>query len=664
MASLNLGILAHVDAGKTTLTERLLHAAGVIDEVGRVDDGTTQTDSLALERQRGITIKSAVVSFVVDGVTINLLDTPGHPDFIAEVERVLGVLDGAVLVVSAVEGVQSQTLLLFRALRRLRVPTVMFVNKLDRVGAAVPRVLEVIRERLDAEPVPMGTVQNVGTGDVVVTPRDLNDPADAAAAVEAVAVRDDELLRCFLDDTPIMASDLVRALAEQTAMLAVHPVFFGAALSGVGVTDLLAAIPRLLPSAPEHATGDASGMVFKIERGSSGEKIAFVRMFSGTLRTRDRVRLGDDVSETDTITAIEIFEHGATRRRPWARAGDIAKIYGLSSARIGASFGRAERIIDHHVFAPPTLETAVVARNREDKHAVFEALTDLAEQDPLINLRQDDARQELFLSLYGEVQKEIVAQTLAGEYGLEITFRPTTPVCIERLNGVGSGIELIPPARSPQRPFLATIGLTITPLPPDSGITFELDVNVKSIPIHVFNSVEVFRQTMQHAVLDTLRQGLHGWQVADCKVTMTDCDYQAPPRKWPGTTLSDYRDLTPLVVMAALEQAGTTVCEPILDFRLEFPADVLSPMMAVLSELHAHPGPPAVHGSTCTIKGVIRAARQHDLQSRLPDMTRGEGVLDFTFAGYLPVEGPTPSRPRTDRNPLNRTDYLRRIAST
>ncbi len=163
MASLNLGILAHVDAGKTTLTERLLHAAGVIDEVGRVDDGTTQTDSLALERQRGITIKSAVVSFVVDGVTINLLDTPGHPDFIAEVERVLGVLDGAVLVVSAVEGVQSQTLLLFRALRRLRVPTVMFVNKIDRVGADVRRVLEAIRERLDAEPVPMGTVQNVGT---------------------------------------------------------------------------------------------------------------------------------------------------------------------------------------------------------------------------------------------------------------------------------------------------------------------------------------------------------------------------------------------------------------------------------------------------------------------------------------------------------------------
>src|SRR3954449_4837415 len=135
MRTLNLGILAHVDAGKTTLTERLLHAAGVIDEIGSVDDGTTQTDSLALERQRGITIKSAVVSFVVDDVTVNLIDTPGHPDFIAEVERVLSVLDGAVLVISAVEGVQAQTRLLMRALQRLHVPTLLFVNKIDRVGA-------------------------------------------------------------------------------------------------------------------------------------------------------------------------------------------------------------------------------------------------------------------------------------------------------------------------------------------------------------------------------------------------------------------------------------------------------------------------------------------------------------------------------------------------
>src|SRR5690348_740548 len=157
MRTLNLGILAHVDAGKTTLTERLLYLAGVIDAMGSVDDGSTQTDYLALERQRGITIKSAVVSFVIDDVTINLIDTPGHPDFIAEVERVLGVLDGAVLVISAVEGVQPQTRVLMRAQQRLRIPTLIFVNKIDRRGAHAERVLQQIAERLTPAIIPMGS---------------------------------------------------------------------------------------------------------------------------------------------------------------------------------------------------------------------------------------------------------------------------------------------------------------------------------------------------------------------------------------------------------------------------------------------------------------------------------------------------------------------------
>jgi ribosomal protection tetracycline resistance protein len=293
---------------------------------------------------------------------------------------------------------------------------------------------------------------------------------------------------------------------------------------------------------------------------------------------------------------------------------------------------------------------------------VFDALSDLAEQDPLINLRQDDTRQELFLSLYGEVQKEIVAQTLAGDYGLDIEFRPTTPVCIERPNRIGADVQLLPRGRSPAHPFLATVGLAISPLPPDSGVTFELDVSIKSIPIHVFGSVAAFRELMQRTVHETLRQGINGWEVTDCRVIMTDCDYQAPPRKWPGTTLSDYRLVTPLVLMAALKQAGTTVFEPVLDVHLEFPAEDLGPIMSVLSELEAQPGLPKTRGSTSVLESVIRVAQLHHLQSRLPELTRGEGVLEAAFAGYRPVQGPPPSRPRTDRNPLDRADYLRRVS--
>src|SRR5438105_1035617 len=186
--------MAHVDAGKTTLTERLLYAAGVIDEIGSVDAGTTQTDSLALEQQRGITIKSAVVSFAIDGVTVNLIDTPGHPDFIAEVERVLSVLDGAVLVVSAVEGVQSQTRVLMRALERLRIPTLLFVNKVDRMGADSERTLTAISERLTPATVAMTSVEGEGTRAAVVTPR-----VDPSRLVEVIAEHEEALLAAYLD---------------------------------------------------------------------------------------------------------------------------------------------------------------------------------------------------------------------------------------------------------------------------------------------------------------------------------------------------------------------------------------------------------------------------------------------------------------------------------
>jgi ribosomal protection tetracycline resistance protein len=674
LATLNLGILAHVDAGKTTLTERLLYAAGVIDEIGRVDHGTTQTDSLELERQRGITIKSAVVSFVVDGVTVNLIDTPGHPDFIAEVERVLGVLDGAVLVISAVEGVQAQTLVLYRALQRLRVPTLLFVNKIDRTGADVARVVDAIERRLTPRIAVMSAATAVGTPGAAVAPDGWRDPQIVEGVVEALAATDDGLLRSWLDGERVPPERLRTALAEQTAALQVHPVYFGSAITGAGVDAVLRGIVTQLPTAApasgadnaadadNAAVGPPAGTVFKIERSATAEKVALVRMFGGVLKTRDRIRLQPDAAD-DTVTGIEVYDSGGVEARGSAVAGEIARVRGLASARIGDTFGdaaRGRRV--RHAFSPPTLETAIVPRDSRDKPALFRALDELAEQDPLINLRQDDSRQELFLSLYGEVQREVVAQTLAAEYGVEIEYRPVTPLCIERPIGTGAAIETIPRRRSPSRPFLATVGLTVAPGAPDSGITFELAIPVTSIPMHVFGTVDAFREVMDRTVRNTLTQGLCGWAVTDIVVTMTDGDYQAPPRKWPGTTLSDYRLLTPLVLMEALRRAGTVVCEPALDVHLELPSDVLGPVLSTLTALEAKPGTPSIDGATATLDAELRSARLHDLQSRFPDLTRGEGVVDSTFAGYRPVRGAPPSRPRTDRNPLDRADYLRRLS--
>ncbi len=264
-STLNLGILAHVDAGKTTLTERLLYAAGVIDEVGSVDDGTTQTDSLALERQRGITIKSAVVSFAIGDVTVNLIDTPGHPDFIAEVERALSVLDGAVLVISAVEGVQPQTRILMRALQRLRVPALLFVNKIDRRGAGYDRVLRAISQRLTPTIVAMGSGHDLGTRAAGFTPFGEYDGAFATRLAEVLAEHSDPILALYVNGGPPVSQRRLRAeLAAQTRQVQAHPVYFGSALTGAGVDALMSGIAELLPAAGRDPGGQVSGRVFKI----------------------------------------------------------------------------------------------------------------------------------------------------------------------------------------------------------------------------------------------------------------------------------------------------------------------------------------------------------------------------------------------------------------
>ncbi|MET9129193.1 translation factor GTPase family protein [Streptomyces antibioticus] len=643
MHLLNLGILAHVDAGKTSLTERLLHHAGVIDELGSVDAGSTRTDTLALERQRGITIKAAVVSFPVDGITVNLIDTPGHPDFIAEVERVLGVLDGAVLVVSAVEGVQAQTRVLMRTLRRLRIPTLVFVNKTDRRGARPEAVLRELTERLAVPVVAMGSVTAPGTPAAAFTAED--------PAPDVLADHDDTLLAAYVDGT-LTPARVRAALRAQAHRGVVHPVYAGSAATGAGVPELVAGIKELLPPAAGDPDGPLSGTVFKVERGPAGEKIAYARLFSGTLRVRDRIGADDARSK---VTAVSVFGDGTDTRAEAVPAGRIARLWGLTDARVGDSLG-TPRPGHGRFFAPPTLETVVVPGPGTDRRALHLALTRLAEQDPLIGLRHDEVRAETSVSLYGEVQKEVLQATLADEHALAVTFRETTPLCLERPAGTGAAAEFI---KKGDHPFLATVGLRVEPAPPGTGVTFGLEVELGAMPYAFFKAVE-------DTVRETLAQGLHGWRVTDCAVTMTHSGY------WPrqshahqgfdksmSSTGYDFRGLTPLVLVDALRRAGTRVHEPMHRFRLEAPADTLGALLPVLAALDAVPGTTRTEGARCVLEGVVPAARAHALEQRIPGLTRGEGEWESAFDHYAPVAGgAVPERPRTDRNPLDRKEYL------
>lgn len=622
-----MGILAHVDAGKTSLTERLLYAAGVIDHVGRVDDGSTRTDSMDLERRRGITIRSAVVSFELGDLTVNLIDTPGHSDFIAEVERALSVLDGAVLVISAVEGVQVQTRLLMRTLTRLRIPTLLFVNKIDRMGARYDELLADIARLLTPSALPMGEVTDLGTRQAKYQPF----PLENKATKELLAEGNDSFLAKYLEDE-LTPEDCRRELAEQVRRSRVHPVYFGSAMTGEGVPELIDGIREWLPRATGRPDEPLRAQVFKVERGSAGERIASARVFAGRLEVRQPVAVhsaGQDRGAQDVgrgastyevkPTSVQVFDRGGTRTADTAEAGRIVALRGLKQVQIGDQLG----VPTGHggqLFAPPTLETVVRA---QDRVKLFQALQQLAEQDPLIRVRKD-AQGQISVNLYGEVQKEVIASLLEEEYGLAVSFSETTPIHIERPLGVGQAVREI---GEPGNQWCAAVGFRISPAPIGTGLDYRLEVELGALP-------RAFHTAIEETVRLALQQGLQGWEVLDCRVDLIRTAYSSVV-----TVAGDFRRLVPVVLLQALREAKTKVYEPVNSFDLEVPPDSVSPVIAKLAEANATLENTEVTPDRATLKGLIPVGRIHAFEAQLPGLTHGEGVLLTTFDGYQPITG-------------------------
>jgi ribosomal protection tetracycline resistance protein len=650
---LNLGIVAHVDAGKTSLTERVLFETGVIDHVGGVDSGDTQTDTDDIERERGITIRSAVVSFALGDVDVNLVDTPGHADFIAEVERALRILDGAVLLVSAVEGVQAQTRLLMRTLRAMRIPTLLFVNKIDRAGARLDGLVDDIRDALTDRVVLMSAVSDLGTVGARAQTRPLDDPGLVDELTEVVATDDVTLARWLDSPTEVSDSERRTLLADRVLAVEAHPVYAGSAITGAGVRALMDGIHTYLSPPPDHRRDagveaeELRAAVFKIVRNSAGEKLAYVRVHSGSLANRQRTALYRRVEGrvdrlAELITSVQVLVRGSETENRAAVRGEIALVGGLRSARIGDQLGTADGLVDLDHLSTPGLETVVTPLDT-DRTKVHDALAAMAEQDPLINLRVG-VDGELAVSLYGEVQKEVLREQLLRDHRVRAEFSRTRTVFIERVDGVGSAAEEIWSSGFP-----AGLGLRVGPAPVGSGLVYRLEVELGALLLS-------FHTAIEETVRSSLDQGLAGWRIPDAEVVVTATAYDSV-----GTTAGHFRQLTPLVLFAALAKAGTTVCEPMSRFDLTGPAVAMSVLMRALAEADASIGAPEVGVSTLRLVGELPTERVHGLTQLLPGLTSGQGLLSTTPGGYRRLSHGRPARPRTDGNPLDRVEYLRHL---
>jgi ribosomal protection tetracycline resistance protein len=645
MPILNLGFLAHVDAGKTSLTERVLYETAVTQTIGRVDSGNTQTDTLELERQRGISIRSAVVSFQLGDLKVNLIDTPGHADFIAEVERALSALDGVVILISAVEGVQPQTRKLVRAVRSLGLPMLILINKIDRIGARDTPLLNEIEARLGLRLMPMNRPRDPGSTLARVEPYAWDDTEFSTRLIDRLTESGDEFLRAWLQTEGHLSRRAIRKeLRRQVKQGEIVPVYFGSAMTGAGIDLLLQGIRDLLPRAPEAADDPASGVVFKIQRDISGEKLVYLRLLAGSLRIRQQIGLRaatGDANHEARITGIDRFDRGACLPAPMAMPGDIVRLHGLREARIGDAIGPGGHRGQPTTFAPPALESVVTPLLPHQVTALYAALQQLAEQDPLIEVHRDQRHAEISVRLFGEVQKEVIAAMLESDYGIEVDFAESQAICVEHPTGCGEASEII---GHPANPFAAGLALRIEPGAQGSGVAFHRPSG--ALPLAFYKAIE-------ETVYETLTEGLHGWQVTDCVVTVTYTAYWSPV-----TVAGDFRKLTPLAVMAALRQAGTRVLEPVQRFSLHVPGFAVGDALATLIGLRGLPEETVDGLEETIITGVIPSATVRLFEQKLPGLSAGEGVFASEFCGYAPVTGAPPRRPRTDFNPLNRKQYL------
>ena len=552
MKIINIGILAHVDAGKTTLTESLLYTSGAILELGSVDKGTTRTDTMFLERQRGITIQAAVTSFNWNDYKINIVDTPGHTDFITEVYRSLSVLDGAILVISAKDGVQAQTRILFHALQKMNIPTIIFINKIDQYGINLNNIYQNIKEKLSNDIIVM---QNV-TLTPEISIKNIIDLDDW----DPVISKNDKLLEKYIAGEKLTIQELTYEEYRCVKKGSLFPIYHGSARNNIGTQQLIEAISNLFCPEMNENDSELCGRVFKIEYTDHKQRLVYLRLYSGTLHLRDTIILPE--KKKVKLTEIYIPSNGEMIQTKTVCSGDIF-IIPNNTLRLNDIIGN-EKILPCNVWNDkpvPMLRTRIEPIKIEEREKLLDALTEIADTDPLLRYYVDTITHEIIISFLGTVQLEVICSLLIEKYHINIRIEDPTVIYLEKpLQKADYTIHI----EVPPNPFWASIGLSITPLPIGSGIQYESKVSLGYLN-------QSFQNAVREGINYGLEQGLYGWEVTDCKICFEYGVYYSPV-----STPSDFRFLAPIVLEQTLKKAGTQLLEPYCSFILFTPQGYFS----------------------------------------------------------------------------------------
>ena len=594
-----IGILAHVDSGKTTLSEALLYGTGTIRKLGRVDHKDAFLDTDALEKARGITIFSKQALFTAGDTDFTLLDTPGHVDFSTETERTLQVLDYAVLVISGTDGVQSHTETLWRLLRRYRIPTFVFVNKMDLPGPGREALLTQLNRRLGDGFVDFG--------------------AEQADRDEALALCDERLMETMLDRGSLTDTDLIPAIARRH----VFPCWFGSALKLQGVDALVEGLDRYTRPAPALEAFGAK--VFKVSQDEQGNRLTWLRVTGGALKVKAQLTgEADGEPWAEKANQLRLYSGAKFTLAECIGPGQVCAVTGLTKARPGEGLG-AERDSDLPVLEP-VLSYQVLLPEGADVHAALGKLHRLEEEEPQLHVVWNETLGEIHVQLMGEIQLEVLKSLLAERYGLEVSFGPGGILYKETITEAMEGVGHYEPLR-----HYAEVHLKLEPLPRGSGMQFATDCRE-----------EVLDKNWQRLVLTHLEEKQHlgvliGAPLTDVKITLI-----AGRAHLKHTEGGDFRQATYRAVRQGLMMADqihkTQLLEPWYAFRLELPSDNVGRAMNDIQNMGGSFDPPetGADGDTTLLTGTAPASTMRSYPMEVVGYTRGRGHLTLTLDGYRP----------------------------
>lgn len=615
MKKLVIGILAHVDAGKTTLSEELLYLCGEIRKIGRVDHGDAFLDTYELEKERGITIFSKQALLKTENMEVTLLDTPGHVDFSAEMERTLQVLDYAILVINGMDGVQSHTMTLWRLLERYQIPTFLFVNKMDQQGTDHDALLNDLKQHLHENCVDFGRTQDTDYGMYELTPEQL----------ENIAVCEEDLLETYLETGIVEDRDIARLIVQRK----IFPCYFGSALKEKGVKDFWNGVQKYTAE-PKRPT-EFGAKVFKIARDEQGNRLTYMKITGGSLKVKTLLssnsngqslpgRKAEEAAWEEKADQIRLYSGAKYELTSEAEAGTVCAVTGLTRTYPGEGLGIEQE--SELPILEPVLNYQIILPDDCDPHQMLQKLRQLEEEEPQLHILWDSQFSEIHAQLMGEVQIEILKKLIWDRFHVAVEFGAGSIVYKETVAEPVEGVGHFEPLR-----HYAEVHLLIEPGEPGSGCQF-----------FTACSEDVLARNWQRLILTHLEEKEHigvltGSPLTDVQITILTGRAHAK-----HTEGGDFRQATYRAVRQGLRKARNILLEPYYEFRLEVPAEMIGRAMSDVQKMQGTFDAPEVEGETAILKGTAAVAQMRDYQKEVVSYTHGTGKLFCSLKGYAPCK--------------------------